>query len=395
MLLKNKNVVLCVSGGIAVYKALELVRLLKKEGANVYPVMSRAAVEFVTPLSFTTLSEKITLTDMFAPITDATIDHIDVSAKADIVIIAPATANTIGKVAGGIADNFLTTIVMATTAPVLIAPAMNNNMYDNPIVKENICKLKAHGYIFVGPDEGELACGTLGRGRMSSVMDIMESVREVLSRKDLSGEKVLVTAAATREPIDPVRFVSNASSGRMGYAIARAAKRRGAEVVLISGPSSLDVPMGATFESVETMREMQEAVIKYYPQSTVVIMAAAISDFRPVDYKAKKIKKADNLLKIELERTEDILKGLGSSKDEGKVLVGFALETDDMIANATKKLEDKNLDMVVANGPLGLNSEVNQVTLIEKSGNATELPPLVKDEVAERILDCVVRLKGG
>ncbi|MEK7313352.1 MAG: bifunctional phosphopantothenoylcysteine decarboxylase/phosphopantothenate--cysteine ligase CoaBC [Deltaproteobacteria bacterium] len=392
MMLNNKNVILGVTGGIAAYKALELIRLLKKEGSNVFPVMTDCAAEFVTPLSLSTLACNPVARDMFAESPGAGISHIELAEKADIVVVAPITANTIGKVACGIADNLLTTIIMATQVPKVFAPAMNSNMYENRLVRANVEKLKALGYLFVEPEEGELACGWEGKGRLANVSDIVEAIKEALSKKDLLGEKVLVTAGATREPIDPVRFVSNASSGKMGYAIARAAKRRGAEVALVSGPSYLPAPPGITLVKVESAEEMREAAIKYFERSTVVIMAAAVSDFKPKKSYPKKVKKGE-VLTIELERTPDILKEMGSVK-KGQLLVGFALETDNLIENAKQKLRDKNLDMVIANPPLGLSSEVNEVTIIDSSGKMVCLPLIAKDELAEMILDKVVeRLK--
>ncbi|MDH4226348.1 MAG: bifunctional phosphopantothenoylcysteine decarboxylase/phosphopantothenate--cysteine ligase CoaBC [Deltaproteobacteria bacterium] len=396
-MIRGKNIILGVTGGIAAYKALELTRALRKEEANVFPVMSECAREFITPLSLSTLACNPVLAEMFEDeeggAKGPSIDHVDIASKADLLIVAPATANTIGKIAAGVCDNMLTTVTLACAAKKLIAPSMNHLMYSNPIVQENIAKLKRHGYYFVGPDEGELACGWEGKGRLSSVEDIMEAVRDALSIKDFAGEKVLITAGATREPIDPVRFVSNASSGRMGYAIARAAKRRGAEVVLVSGPSYLSQPKGIDYVGVESTEQMKDAVISHYPQSTVVIMAAAVSDFKPAVSHSKKMKKEAAALTLDFERTPDILKELGSRK-KGQVLVGFALETDDMIENATKKLREKNLDLVVANGPKGLNSEVNQVSIISVSGKVEELESMYKYEIADRILDRVARIKG-
>jgi phosphopantothenoylcysteine decarboxylase/phosphopantothenate--cysteine ligase len=329
--IKDKNIVLGVTGGIAAYKALELTRLIKKEGACVWPIMTNSATKLITPLSFETLAGKPVLYDLFATGGGSNISHIELADRADLLVIAPATANIIGKIASGIADDLLSTVVMATGAKVLIAPAMNHRMYENPIVKGNIERLRAQGYCFVGPAEGELACGWEGMGRLAPLEEIMEGIEECLSKKDLKGGKVLVTAGSTREAIDPVRFVSNASTGRMGYALAKAAKRRGAEVVLISGPSTLPVPSGVTFVRVSTAAEMGEAAIRYFPQSTVVIMAAAVSDYRPVKSYPAKVKKEDGSLTVELERTQDILKEMGIKRN-GQFLVGFALETEDVVA---------------------------------------------------------------
>jgi phosphopantothenoylcysteine decarboxylase/phosphopantothenate--cysteine ligase len=359
VVIRDKNIILGVTGGIAAYKALELTRLLKKEGAVVWPIMTESAKKLISPLSFETLAGNPVFDDLFRPTGGTGISHIELADRADLIIIVPATANIIGKIASGIADDTLTTVVMATGARVLIAPAMNHRMYENPIVKGNIEKLKAQGYCIVGPGTGELACGWEGKGRLAPVEEIIDGVGECLSTKDLSGEKVLVTAASTREAIDPVRFISNASSGRMGYALAKAALRRGAEVVLVSGPSALPVPPGVTFVGVTTASEMGEASIRYFQQSTIVVMAAAVADYRPIKRHPTKVKKVSSPLTIELERTQDILKEMGSKRNS-QFLVGFALETEDVVDNASRKLKEKNLDMVVANSPVGLSSDTNQ-----------------------------------
>ncbi|HBR17971.1 MAG: phosphopantothenoylcysteine decarboxylase [Deltaproteobacteria bacterium RIFCSPLOWO2_12_FULL_43_16] len=393
-MLNNKKIVLGITGGIAAYKALELARLFIKNKAEVWPVMTRAAVSFITPLSLQTVARNTVSQDMFALSQESKISHIDMAEKADLVVVAPATANVIGKVASGIADDLLTTIIMATKAPVLFAPAMNSNMYDNKIVQHNIERLRKIGYCFIGPAEGELACGNEGKGRLAPLEDIIDAAEECLAPKDLKGQKVLVTAGPTREAIDPVRFISNPSSGKMGYAIARAARRRGAEVVLVSGPSYLAPPRGITFIKTITAEEMAEATMRHYPQSTVVIMAAAVSDYRPKISHRKKVKKEEERLDIELERTQDILKELGNKK-RGQFLVGFALETEDMLTNAKKKLKEKKLDLIVANSPSSFDGEVTQVSVIDKDGKVEELPSLAKNEAAERILDKVVRAIGS
>ncbi|MBI5681967.1 MAG: bifunctional phosphopantothenoylcysteine decarboxylase/phosphopantothenate--cysteine ligase CoaBC, partial [Deltaproteobacteria bacterium] len=362
-----------ITGGIAAYKALELTRLLNKKGANVHPVMTKSAAEFITALSFQTLSKNPVYTELFDANREASIRHIEIAEKSDLIIIAPATANIIGKAANGIADDLLTTIIMASKCPKLFAPAMNVNMYENPIVQKNISRLKRVGYLFIGPEEGELACGYGGKGRLASLEDIIEAAEECLSVKDMKGQKVLVTAGPTREAIDPVRFISNPSSGKMGYAIARAAKKRGAEVVLVSGPSYLKPPSGVTFVNVTTADEMSDVSMRHYPQSTIVIMAAAVADFRPNVSRSRKVKKEDSGLTIELERTQDILQEMGNKK-RGQFLVGFALETDDIINNAKRKLLDKHIDLIVANAPSGFDKDVNQVMIIEKSGGVIELP---------------------
>ncbi|MCK5237202.1 MAG: bifunctional phosphopantothenoylcysteine decarboxylase/phosphopantothenate--cysteine ligase CoaBC, partial [Deltaproteobacteria bacterium] len=368
----------------------ELTRLLVKEGAAVYPVMTKSATEFRTPMTLSALSSNETGYDMF---NSGRISHIDLTDSADLIVVAPATANIIGKIAGGIADDLPTSLIMAANQPVILAPAMNTRMYKNEIVQENMRKLSALGYGFIDPGTGELACGWEGTGRLAEPEDIVEAIRESLSEKDLAGEKVLVTAGATREPIDPVRFLSNASSGKMGYAIARAAKRRGAEVVLVSGTSTLRKPPGVDLVKVETSEEMHGSVASHYPQSTVVIMAAAVSDFRPLNVSKKKIKKIAAELELKLERAPDILKGLGEKKSS-QILVGFALESSELIENATKKLKSKNLDMVVANTPAALSKETNEVTFILSDGRAEPQKDLPKAEVADKILNRVVSIRS-
>lgn len=393
-ILNGKNIILGVTGGIAAYKALELTRLFVKNGASVWPVMTRAAREFITPLSLQTLARNPVSIGLFDVGQEARASHIELAEKADIVVIAPATANILGKVAGGIADDLLSTIIMATKAPTLFAPAMNTNMYENRIVQDNIKKLKGLGYCFIGPGEGELACGYEGKGRLAPVEDILDAIEDCISPKDLKGQKVLVSAGPTREFIDPVRFISNPSSGRMGYALARSARRRGAEVVLVSGPSYLRLPRGVALTRVTTAEEMYEVAMRHYPQSTVVIMASAVSDYRPRVTQRRKVKKEDVSLTIELERTQDILKEMGDKK-RGQLLVGFALETDETLANAERKLKEKNLDIIVANDPKGFDAETSQVTIIDRDGGMEELPILLKEEIAERVLDKVVNgLRG-
>lgn len=391
---QGKKIVLGVSGAISAYKSLELARLLVKNGAEVTPVMTGNARKFVTPMSLSALCTHPAVTDMFAEGEAGRISHIDLAQDSDLVVVCPATANVLGKVAGGIADDLLTTLIMASTAPVLFAPSMNCVMWENQAVQENVGKLANAGYLFVGPDSGELACGYEGKGRLAPVEDIVDAADEALRAKDLRGEKVLVTAGPTREPIDPVRFVSNPSSGRMGYAIARAAKKRGAEVVLISGPSHLPVPRGVNFVRVTTAAQMYDECVSYFPQSTVVIMAAAVADYRPVEISPTKVKKDVGAMDVKMERTRDVLKYMGSER-KTQLLVGFALETDDLEENARKKLSEKNLDLVVANTPGALDSLTNQVTIINRDGEAEVLPPMEKDLIAHRIVDDVVGIRSG
>lgn len=393
MILKGKQIALGVTGAISAYKALELTRLLVKEEASVWPVMTKSAAEFITPLSLSTLARNPVSTGLFELTGTNLISHIEIAQKSDLIICAPATANIIGKVASGIADDLLSTIIMAACCPVLFAPSMNSRMWANPAVAENIEKLKSRGYLFIGPAEGDLACGYQGKGRLSALEDIMEAARDAISPKDLAGEKVLVTAGPTREAIDPVRFVSNSSSGRMGYALARAARRRGAEVVLVTGPTYLPVPSNMTVVHVTTAEEMYDASVRYFPQSSVVVMSAAVADYRPVKSYASKVKKDAGTLSLDMERTTDVLKYMGKKKKPGQFLVGFALETENLEDNARKKLQDKNLDLVIGNTPAGLDSEINQVTILNRENSTEVMAPLPKDEVADRILDRVVALR--
>lgn len=385
-----------VAGGIACYKAVELVRLLVRDGFSVQVVMTREAAQFVTPLTFQTLSGRPVATEIFSLTEESQIGHINLADQAQVFVIAPATANIIGKVASGIADDLLTTVVMATQAPVLFAPSMNVHMFENPIVQENIRKLRRLGYHFIEPAEGYLACGYEGKGRLPEPEAIVEEIRGLLKKKDLAGEKLLISAGPNQEPIDPVRFISNRSSGKMGYALARAALRRGAEVTLVAGPTSLDAPAKARLVRVKTAAEMRAAVLERFSDSTVVVMAAAVSDYSPAQTATKKLKKGAESMRLDLKRNPDILKELGSRKD-GRLLVGFAAETDDVIANARKKLEEKNLDIVVANDVTaegsGFEGETNIATILDRSGNVQSLPLMTKEELADRIFDHLHALK--
>jgi phosphopantothenoylcysteine decarboxylase / phosphopantothenate---cysteine ligase len=393
---KKKNVVLGVTGGIACYKAVELVRLLVKEEYTVQVIMTRGAMEFVTPLTFQTLSARPVATDTFNLTQESEIGHIHLADSADIFVIAPATANVIGKIAAGIADDLLTTVLMATQAPMLIAPAMNIHMYENPILQENLRKLRRVGYHILEPAEGFLACGYEGKGRLPDPESILEQIRCRLKKKDLVGEKVLITAGPSREPLDPVRYISNRSSGKMGYALARAAAQRGAEVVLISGPTALAQPAGVRLTSVNTAAEMRQAILTEFVTCTAVIMAAAVADYHPVEFSREKIKRGKGSLAVRLEPNADILKELGQRKN-GKLLVGFAAETGNLDVNAEKKLREKNLDMIVANDVTiegsGFDGDTNIVTIFDRSGATRSLPLMSKDEVAEQIFDHLLTLK--
>jgi phosphopantothenoylcysteine decarboxylase / phosphopantothenate---cysteine ligase len=391
------TVVLGVSGGIACYKAVELVRLLVKDGFVVQVIMTRGAMEFVTPLTFQTLSGRPVASETFDLTQESEIGHIRLADTADLFVIAPATANVIGKVAAGIADDLLTTVLMATQSPVLIAPAMNIHMYENPILQENVRKLRRLGYYFMEPAEGYLACGYEGKGRLPEPEKILEEIHRLLKKKDLVGEKLLITAGPNREPLDPVRYLSNRSSGKMGYALARAAIRRGAEVALISGPTMLEPPAGARLIPVTTAAEMRHAVLDEFPWSTAVIMAAAVTDYRPADFASKKIKRGRGPIELRLEPNPDILKEIGAKKN-GKLLVGFAAETDELVANAKKKLKDKNLDMIVANDVTGAGAgfdvDTNVATILDRGGGVRALPLMSKDELAEQIFDYLLALKS-
>ena len=393
---KEKTVIIGVTGGIACYKAVELVRLLVKDSLAVQVIMTRAAMEFVTPLTFQTLSGKPVATESFNLTQESEIGHINLADSADLFVIAPATANVIGKIAAGIADDLLTTVLMATQAPVLIAPAMNIHMYENPILQENIRKLRRIGYHFMEPAEGYLACGYEGKGRLPEPEKILEEIRSLLRKKDLLGERFLITAGPSREPLDPVRYISNRSSGKMGYALARAAVRRGAGVVLVSGPSAIEPPSAVRLIPVNTAAEMRRAVLEQFPECTAVIMAAAVADYRPVDASSKKLKRGKAPLDIRLEPNPDILRELGRRKN-GKLLVGFAAETEELIANATGKLHEKNLDLIVANDVTqaggGFDGDTNIATIVDRSGASDSLSLMTKDELADRIYDHLLALK--
>ncbi len=395
--LKNKEIVLGVSGGIAAYKAVELLRLLVKAEARVRVVMTASAQRFVGPITFSTLSGRPVLTDLFDDAgDDAAIRHIEWAAAADAVVVAPATANLIGKLANGIADDALSTFLLAVTAPVFICPAMNTHMYEHRAVQRNIERLEADGCRIIEPDAGQLACGTVGPGRLPDPEFILESMRAGLTPKDFSGKSVLVTAGPTHEPIDPVRFITNPSSGKMGFAIARAAAHRGARVTLVTGPVSLADPLHVEVVRVRSAEEMASAVFSRASDADIVIKTAAVSDFRPCCPADHKIKKSEAALRIDLTRTTDILLELGKRKRPGQRLVGFAAETREMDAYAEKKLTGKNLDMVVANlvnqPGCGFATETNTVTLFSRTGEKESVPAMEKTDLAHVILDRVLRL---
>ncbi|MGD8190101.1 bifunctional phosphopantothenoylcysteine decarboxylase/phosphopantothenate--cysteine ligase CoaBC [Brevibacillus ginsengisoli] len=393
--LQKKTIVLGVSGGIAAYKAAALTSKLTQAGADVYVMMTESAQKFVQPLTFQALSHHPVYTDTFVEPNAEVISHIDLADRADLIILAPATANLIGKLANGIADNMLCATLLATKAPVMIAPAMNVNMYQHPAVRANMQRLAGFGYRFIEPAEGNLACGWVGKGRMEEPETIVEIVTQFFQRpQDLAGKRVVVTAGPTREKIDPVRYISNHSTGKMGYAIAEAARERGADVTLISGPTSLNKPTDVKFVAVESVQEMFAAVMEAMPQTDIVIKAAAVSDYRPKETHKHKMKKKSEGLTLELEKAPDILQTIGERRRADQYIVGFAAETQDLSKYAIDKLNGKNCDMIVGNNVLtegaGMGSDTNIVTLYTKDGDQLEIPMMSKYDVANRILDQVL-----
>lgn len=402
------KIVLGVTGGVAAYKAAELVRRLQQEKLDVQVVMTRAAREFITPLTFAALTGGKVITEMFgaeeaAPANvESAIEHIAVARRIDLLLVAPATADILGKFAHGIADDFLSTLYLATKAPVAIAPAMNVNMWEHPATQENLATLRARGVHVVDPDEGYLACGMTGAGRLAATETIVKKVCAVLGlRRDLEGETVVVTAGPTCEDFDPVRFLTNRSSGKMGYALAEAAVRRGARTVLVSGPTDLQIPEGADWVPVRTTEEMRSAVLERAAQASIVIMAAAVADYRPVAVQARKLRRGEERLTLEFEPTPDILAELGrapATEHSRRILVGFAAETGDLAENARAKLARKGADMIVANDVTqegaGFGTDTNIVTLFFRDGREIPLPKLTKFDAANRILDHVLEIHG-
>lgn len=396
--LSDKTIVVGLTGGIACYKGAELVRALVKESASVHVVMTDGAREFVTPLTLQTLSGHPVRTSLFDLGEESSIGHIRLADAADVLLVAPATANVLAKLAHGIADDLLTTVALATKAPIVVAPAMNVNMLSNPVTQRNLAALRESGVRIVDPEEGFLACGWEGAGRLASEAAVLAAVRAALTPQDLAGERVLVTAGPTREALDPVRFVSNRSSGKMGYAIAAAARRHGAEVVLVSGPAALEVPPGVERVSVVTADEMHRAVLEREAWATTIVMSAAVADYRAAKPAAQKIKKRDERLAIELERTVDILADLGRRPRRGRILVGFAAETESAIEQARKKVREKSLDLIVANDvsqhDAGFDVDHNRVWVIGANGEVEGWPLLTKDEVGERLMDRLARMRA-
>jgi phosphopantothenoylcysteine decarboxylase / phosphopantothenate---cysteine ligase len=402
---QGRKVALGISGGIAAYKAAEVLRGLQKAGCVVRVAMTARACEFVQPLTFRALSGEHVIVDDYAPDNPDPIAHITFSQTVELLIIAPATANILGKFANGIADDFLSSTYLASTAPVLIAPAMNTSMWEHPATKRNVERLKADGVFFIEPDDGEMACGTIGPGRLSepdrivtAALEILETGNGVVNR-DLVGEELLITVGATREAIDPVRFLSNNSSGRMGFAIAEAAKKRGAEVTVIAGSTTAEAPAGMELIRAFSAAEMHAAVMNALPQASIFIGAAAVADYRPAQSAQQKIKKTDTETTIKLERTQDILGDVAALKRDDLLIIGFAAETENVLANAREKLQRKNLDAIVANDVMregvGFDTSTNEVTVISRDGKAPiHVPLMPKTNVANIILDEVVRLRA-
>jgi phosphopantothenoylcysteine decarboxylase/phosphopantothenate--cysteine ligase len=394
--LDGKTIVLGLTGGIAGYKSAELVRELVKAGASVHVMMSAGAQQFITPLTLQTLSGHPVATDTFDLTQESEIGHIRLADSADVVVIAPATANVIGKLAAGIADDVITTVLLAVRAPVVLAPSMNVNMWEHPLVQANLSRLRTHGYRVVEPDEGFLACGWEGKGRLPDTRVLVAEIERALSPQDLRGERVLVTAGPNREPIDPVRFISNRSTGKMGFAVAAAAWRRGADVTLVAGPTALPTPHGVRRRDVTTAEEMRQAVTAEFDTSTMLFMAAAVADYRPARVAQEKLKKGSGRMVLELERTVDILTELAPRK-QARIVVGFAAETEDVLANAERKLREKHLDLIVANDVAGTHTgfavDTNSVTMIDRHGHHHTVPLMSKDAIADSILDQVIALK--
>lgn len=398
-MLKGKNIVLGVTGGIAAYKCVDLVSKLRKRGAHVHVILTQGAQNFVTETAMREISGNPVVTSMWGAPAHYNVEHIALAKLADMVLIAPATANVIAKCASGIADDMLTTTVLATQAPIFFAPAMNSNMYEHPLTQGNIANLVSLGWHLIEPATGHLACGTDGVGRMPEPLELIEALEEYQAGSaKLRGLKVLVTAAGTREPIDPVRYIGNRSSGKMGYAIAEAARNLGADVTLVSGPSALSAPDGVNFFAVESAREMQALVEENFAATDIVIMAAAVADYRVKNVSDQKIKKNDAELELVLEKNPDILLGLGQKKQPGQTLVGFAAETQNLLQYAQGKLEKKNLDMIVANDvskpQAGFNVDTNLIKLLKRDGSVEELPLLTKKELAYIILDRIMALRA-
>lgn len=397
--LKNKTILLGVTGGIAAYKSASLASMLVKSGAEVRVIMTKHAVNFINPITFESLTGHKCITDTFDRNFEFKVEHVALAQKADVIMIAPATANVIAKLAYGLADDMLTTTVLASKAPKIIAPAMNTGMYENPATQDNLDTLRKYGMEVITPAKGYLACGDIGTGKMPEPEILFNHIlRCCACRKDMAGIKVLVTAGPTQEAIDPVRYISNHSSGKMGYSIARACMLRGADVTLVTGKTALDLPLFVNVVPVVSAKDMFDEVITRQEEMDIIIKAAAVADYRPKTVASEKVKKMDSDLAIPLERTDDILKFLGEHKKPGQFLCGFSMETENMLANSTKKLYEKNLDMIVANNlkmqGAGFGTDTNIITMITEN-EVTELPIMEKEEVAFHILDKILSLRTG
>jgi phosphopantothenoylcysteine decarboxylase / phosphopantothenate---cysteine ligase len=395
--IKDLNIVLGVSGGIAAYKAVDLLRRLSEGGANVAVIMTRHAQRFVGPLTFQALTPHGVYSDLFAAYRPGAMDHIQLAQWANLVVLAPATANIIAKAAQGIADDLLSTFLLASPAPKLFCPAMNVHMYENRVLQSNLEALRSQGYFILEPSSGPLACGEEGKGRLPEVSEIVEKVLTVTSPQDLIKEKVLITAGGTREFMDPIRFLGNPATGKMGFALARVAKRRGAEVTLVTGPTHLEPPAGIKLVPITTALEMEREVLKAFPRSTIVVKSAAVSDYRPEKFNPQKVKKKQGAFHLPLVLNPDILHQLGQRK-RNQFLIGFAAETEDLLTNARQKLKEKKLDLIVANpigqAGAGFGTNTNQVLLIFADGRTKTLPVMAKEDVAHFIFDYVVRQRG-
>lgn len=394
--LSGKSVVLCVTGGIAAYKAADIISTLRKKGANVFVIMTKSATEFITPLTLEVLSGNRVVTDMFSRDFTWEVEHISLAKRADVFVIAPATANVIGKAAHGIADDMVTTTLMATKAPMVIAPAMNTGMYENQVVQDNITILENRGVRFVQPASGRLACGDSGKGKLAEPETIVNEICAAAMKQDLKGKTILVTAGPTREAIDPVRFISNHSTGKMGYAIAQNASMRGAKVILVSGPVALETPYGVERVNVSSARDMHDAVISRLDKVDWVIKSAAVGDYRPETTADEKIKKKDDDMSISLVRNPDILAEIGSKKQNHQLVCGFSMETQDLLNNSRAKLQKKNCDMLVANNlkteGAGFAHDTNVATLLYRDGTHEPLSLMQKDDLASIVLDRLLKL---
>lgn len=397
-MLKGKTIILGVTGSIAAYKAANLASLLKKQHADVHVILTKNGQQFITPVTFETLTGNKCLTDTFDRNFQFHVEHVELAKRADLALVAPASANTAAKLAHGLADDMLTTTLLACTCPKLIAPAMNTRMYENPVTQDNLNTLKNYGWTLIEPASGRLACGDEGKGKFPDEQEILEYVlNEIARKKDMEGLRVLVTAGPTMEALDPVRFLSNHSTGKMGYALAKVCRERGAQVTLVSGKTHLPSPVGVELVPVLSAQDMYEAVTQRAGTQDAIIMAAAVADYRPASVSDQKIKKGDDDLSLALARTQDILAALGANKPAGQILCGFAMETEDMIAHAREKLERKHLDLIAANNVktrgAGFGTDTNVITLLTKDGE-TELSLMSKEEAAARIVDEILKIRA-